>query len=108
LSACSTRPFSLPREVLPTLGGVRDAEIVRPLPHARERRDGSHERGSTNIVGRLKDGRTFDQARAELGRVDHRLRREHPDFYPANSGLTFDPVRSASRWWAACGSRSSS
>ena len=83
--------FSLPREVLPTLGGVRDAEIVRPLPLAP---NAATVRTSEdyNIVAKLQRGRTFDAARAELDALTVRLRREHPEFYPANSGLTFDPV----------------
>jgi predicted permease len=83
--------FSLPREVLPTLGGVRDAEIVRPLPLAANAAT-VRTNEDYNIVARLKAGRTLDQSRAELDALTARLRREHPEFYPANSGLTFDPV----------------
>jgi predicted permease len=83
--------FTLPREVLPTLGGVRDAEIVRPLPHpataANVRTNEDY-----NIVARLRAGGSLEQARAELDSLTARLRRERPDLYPPNSGLTFDPV----------------
>jgi predicted permease len=83
--------FSLPREVLPTLGGVRDAEVVRPLPLAPDAAT-IRTNEDYNIVGKLRSGRTIAQARAELDALTVRLRREHPEFYPPNSGLTFDPV----------------
>ena len=37
--------FSLPREVMPTLGGAEDAEIVLPLPLAANAADSSQSRG---------------------------------------------------------------
>ena len=83
--------FSLPREVLPTLGGVRDAEIVRPLPLAANAAT-VRTNEDYNIIGKVRAGRSFDQLRAELDTLTLRLRREHPEVYPANSGLTFDPV----------------
>jgi putative ABC transport system permease protein len=83
--------FTLPREVMPTLGGAENAEIVIPLPlpadapRIRNRED-------YNIVGRLKRGVTLAQAQADMDAITARLRREHPDFYPPNGGLTFDIV----------------
>jgi predicted permease len=80
--------FSLPREVLPTLGVVDDAEILLPLPlpaNAAQVRN----REDYNIVARLTPGATIEQARAELDALTARLRQEHPDFYPPNGGLTF-------------------
>jgi predicted permease len=80
--------FSLPREVLPTLGVVEDAEILLPLPlpaNAAQVRN----REDYNIVARVKPSATIEQARAELDALTARLRQEHPDFYPPNGGLTF-------------------
>jgi predicted permease len=80
--------FSLPREVMPTLGVVDDAEVVLPLPlpaNAAEIRN----REDYNILATLAPGATLDQARAELDTLTARLRRAHPDFYPPNGGLTF-------------------
>ncbi len=80
--------FSLPREVMPTLGVVDDAEIVLPLPlpaNAAEIRN----REDYNILATLAPGAGIEQARAELNALTARLRREHPDFYPQNGGLTF-------------------
>jgi predicted permease len=80
--------FSLPREVMPTLGVVDDAEVVLPLPLAANAAE-IRNREDYNIIATLKPGATIEQARAELDTLTARLRREHPDFYPPNGGLTF-------------------
>ena len=80
--------FALPREVMPTLGVVEDADIVLPLPLAANAAE-VRNREDYNILATLAPGATLDQARAELDTLTARLRREHPDFYPPNGGLTF-------------------
>jgi predicted permease len=83
--------FALPREVMPTLDGAEDAEVVLPLPlgpDAATRRD----REDYNIVGKLKRGLDVAAAQAEMDAITARLRREHPVEYPANGGLTFGIV----------------
>ena len=83
--------FSLPREVLPTLGGAEQAEILVPLglgPEAATNRD--HE--DYNILGKLKRGVSIEQARAEMDTITAGLRQDHPDLYPPNGGLTFGIV----------------
>lgn len=85
------RSFSLPREVLPTLGGAEQAEILLPLPlapDAAQNRD--HE--DYNIIGKLKKGVTLQQAQAEMDTITAGLRRDHPTNYPPNGGLTFGVV----------------
>ena len=83
--------FSLPHEVLPTLGMADDGEIFLPLPMQagaatfRGRED-------YNIIGKLKSGVTVAQAQAEMDRLTARLRQEHPATYPPNGGLTFSVV----------------
>jgi predicted permease len=83
--------FSLPREVVPTLGGAENAEIIVPLPLAA---DAAQIRTAEdyNIVAKLKPGVSLAQARAEMDALTARLRRDHPAFYPPNSGLTFSIV----------------
>ena len=83
--------FSLPREVLPTLGGAENSEILLPLPLAA---DAATIRIAEdyNIVARLKPGVLVEAAQAELDALTARLRRDHPDVYPPNSGLTFSVV----------------
>ena len=85
------RSFSLPREVMPTLNGAEEAEILLPLPMAGDAAsDRDHE--DYNIVARLRSGVSAAQAQAEMDTLTARLRREHPDLYPANGGLTFGVV----------------
>jgi predicted permease len=83
--------FALPREVMPTLNGAEDAEIVLPLPLAT---DAVTFRGREdyNVLGKLKPGVRVEQAQAEMDAITARLRQEHPDLYPPNGGLTFDIV----------------
>ena len=83
--------FSLPREVMPTLDGAEQAEILVPLPlaaDAAQNRD--HE--DYNIVGKLKPAVSVRQAQAEMDTLTWRLRHDHPEVYPANGGLTFGIV----------------
>src|SRR5580704_10527908 len=85
------RTFSLPREVLPTLGGAEQADILLPLPlpaDAAQNRD--HE--DYNIIGKLKPGVSTAQAQAEMDAITARLRHDYPKVYPPNGGLTFGIV----------------
>ena len=85
------RSFTLPRDVMNTLGGAEDAEVLLPLqlgPGAAGRRNGE----DFNILARLKPGVSVAQAQAEMDALTARLRQEHPDFYPPNGGLTFSVV----------------
>jgi len=85
------RSFSLPREVMPTLDGAEQAEILLPLPlpaNAAQNRD--HE--DYNIIGKLKPGITVQQAQAEMDTITARLRHDFPEVYPPNGGLTFGIV----------------
>src|SRR5579862_2262981 len=85
------RSFSLPREVMPTLDGAEQAEILLPLPlpaNAAHNRD--HE--DYNIMGKLKPGVSVQQAQAEMDTITARLRHEFPEVYPPNGGLTFGIV----------------
>ena len=85
------RSFALPREVLPTLGGAEQSDVLVPLvfaPGAATNRD--HE--DYNIIGKLKRGVSLTQARAEIDTITAKLRHDHPDVYPPNGGLTFGIV----------------
>jgi predicted permease len=85
------RSFSLPREIMPTLDGAEQAEILLPLPlptDATQNRD--HE--DYNIIGKLKSGVSAQQAQAEMDTITARLRHEYPEVYPPNGGLTFSIV----------------
>ena len=83
--------FALPREVMPTLNGAENAELVLPLPlgpKAAEFRG----REDYNIIGALKPGTSTGAAQAEMDAITARLRRDHPEVYPPNGGLTFSIV----------------
>jgi predicted permease len=83
--------FDVPREVMPTLGGAEHAEIVLPLPLSA---DAARIRNAEdyNIIGKLKPGVTHTEAQAEMDAITAWLRREHPNVYPQNGGLTFSIV----------------
>ena len=83
--------FSLPREVLPTLGGAEQADILLPLPLS-PAAPRTRDREDYNLVGKLKPGVTHRQAQAEMDAITARLRRDYPDLYPPNGGLTFSIV----------------
>jgi predicted permease len=44
------------------------------------------------VIGKLKPGVPIEQAQAEMDAITARLRRAHPDVYPATGGLTFSVV----------------
>jgi predicted permease len=83
--------FRLPREVLPTLGVVADGDIFLPLPL---RADAATTRTSEdyNLIGLLKPGVSVAAAQAEMDTLTAHLRKEHPEVYPPNGGLTFSVV----------------
>jgi predicted permease len=80
--------FSLPREVLPTLDGAEEADLLLPMPFSS---DAAEIRGHEdyNIMAKLRPGVSIEQARAEMETITARLRQAHPEVYPANGGLTF-------------------
>ena len=84
--------FSLPQEVVPLLYGTEQAEIFLPLPldPAADSLVRDHE--DYNIVGKLKPGISVTQAQAEMDTITARLRRQFPENYPPNGGLTFSIV----------------
>jgi predicted permease len=83
--------FTLPREVLPTLGGAENSEVLLHLPLAADAAT-ARNREDYNIVARLRTGVSVSQAQAAMNTITSRLRQEHPDFYPSNGGLTFSIV----------------
>ncbi|MBZ5572164.1 MAG: ABC transporter permease [Acidobacteriia bacterium] len=85
------RSFALPREVMPTLDGAEQADILLPLPLGPEAsRIRDHE--DYNIIGKLKPDVSVKQAQAEMDTITARLRRDYPTVYPPNGGLTFGIV----------------
>ncbi|MEO6236150.1 MAG: ABC transporter permease, partial [Vicinamibacterales bacterium] len=83
--------FSLPHEVLPTLGNAEDAHLVIPLPMAPAAAQ-ARNREDYNIIGRLRPGVPAAQVQREMDGLTTRLRRDFPQWYPPNGGLTFAVV----------------
>jgi predicted permease len=83
--------FSLPRSVLPTLGVVEDSDVFVPLPLAA---DAAEVRTAEdyNLIARLRPEVAIDTAQAQLDALTARLRRDHPEVYPAGGQLTFSAV----------------
>jgi predicted permease len=83
--------FALPREVLPLLDGTEQADIFLPLPLAPNAAQ-IRTNEDYNLVGKLKPGVSVVEAQAELDTITARLRRDYPENYPPNGGLTFSVV----------------
>ncbi len=84
--------FSLPQEVLPLLDGTEQAEIFLPLPLAPAATSQVRDHEDYNIIGKLKPGVSLPQAQAEMDTITATLRRQFPENYPPNGGLTFSIV----------------
>src|SRR5499427_6293758 len=84
--------FTLSQEVLPLLYGTDQAEIFLPLPLAPAAASQVRDHEDYNIVGKLKPGVSLPQAEAEMATITARLRRDFPESYPPNGGLTFSIV----------------
>ncbi len=83
--------FTLPREVLPTLGGAEQAELLLSLPLGADAPT-IRTREDYNVVARLAPGVGVAVAQARMDALTTRLRRDHPTVYPANGRLMFGVV----------------
>lgn len=83
--------FSLPREVLPTLGVVADGDIYLPLPLGADAAT-VRTREDYNIIALRAPGVTVAAAQSEMDALTASLRETYPDVYPPNGGLTFSVV----------------
>src|SRR5438034_4131728 len=91
----STSNHPLPRSTLfpytTLFRSTEQAEIFLPLPLAPAASQvRTHE--DYNIVGKLKPEVSLAQAQAEMDTITAPLRRDFPDNYPPNGGLTFSIV----------------
>lgn len=85
------RSFALPREVLPTLNGAERADVLVSLPLGPDA-DSARGHEDYNLLGKLRSGVSVREAQARLDSLTARLRRDHPEVYPPNGGLTFSVV----------------
>jgi len=70
-------------------GEITEIFLSLPLSAAAPR---TRDREDYNIIGRLTPGVSTGQAQAEMDTITARLRRDHPEVYPPNGGLTFSVV----------------
>lgn len=83
--------FSLHKEVMPTVNGVQRADVFLPLPMSdadRTNRGGE----DYNLFARLKPGVTVAKAQADMDVIAQQMKRQYPQNYPANGGLTLSVV----------------
>jgi predicted permease len=79
--------FLLNKEVMPTVGGVEQAEMLLPLPMSEK--DLSQQGDENyNLLARLKPGATIPQAQAQLNGAVRQLEQEHPDTYPPSRAFS--------------------
>jgi predicted permease len=83
--------FTLPHEVLPTLYGPEQPDVFLPFPLG-PKAAGVRTHEDYNIVGKLRPGVSLVHAQAEMDTLTARLRRDYPESYPPNGGLTFGIV----------------
>ncbi|MDX2030127.1 MAG: ABC transporter permease [Blastocatellia bacterium] len=83
--------FSLGKEVMPTVNGIQRADVLLPLPLSeadRTKRGGE----DFNIFAKLKPGVSVAAAQADMNAIAEQMKRQYPDSYPANGGLTLSVV----------------
>ncbi|MGH9838506.1 MAG: ABC transporter permease [Blastocatellia bacterium] len=83
--------FSLHKEVMLTVNGIGRADLFLPLQFSeadRTKRGGE----DFNIFARLKPGVTVAAAQADMDRIAAQMKRQYPENYPANGGLTLSVV----------------
>src|SRR5215470_3947865 len=85
------REFSLTKEVMLTVNAIEKADLLLPLPMAESARSN---RGNEdfNIFARLKPGVTVAQAQADMDLIAARMKRQYPENYPPQGGLTISVV----------------
>jgi putative ABC transport system permease protein len=83
--------FSLNKEVMPTVNGIRKSDVLLPMPMSETDRTN---RGNEdyNIFARLKPGITVAQAQAEMDSLAEQMKQQYPANYPPNGGLTISVV----------------
>jgi predicted permease len=83
--------FTLSKEVLPTVNGIRRADVLLPLPMSAA--DRSNRGGEDfNILAKRKPAVSWAQAQAEMDGLAEQMKRQYPENYPANGRLTLSVV----------------
>ncbi|MEW6210936.1 MAG: ABC transporter permease [Acidobacteriota bacterium] len=82
-----SQDFSINKEVMPAVNGIERVDLLLPLPMSKSARTN---RGNEdfNIFARLKPGASIAEAQAEMDALAARMKREYPEAYPPDGGLT--------------------
>jgi predicted permease len=83
--------FVFNKEIMPAVNGIQSVDLLLPLPlneTARTNRGGE----DFNIFAKLKPGVTVEKAQADMNVLAARMKRDYPQNYPPNGGLTISVV----------------
>ena len=83
--------FVFNKEVMPAVNGIQNVDLLLPLPlgeNARTNRGGE----DFNLFAKLKPGVTLERAQADMNVLAQRMKRDYPQNYPPNGGLTVSVV----------------
>jgi putative ABC transport system permease protein len=83
--------FVFNKEIMPAVNGIQNVDLLLPLPlneTARTNRGGE----DFNIFAKLKPGVSVEKAQADMNVLAARMKRDYPQNYPPNGGLTVSVV----------------
>jgi predicted permease len=83
--------FVFNKEIMPAVNGIQNVDLLLPLPlneTARSNRGGE----DFNVFAKLKPGLTVERAQADMNVLAARMKRDYPQNYPPNGGLTVSVV----------------
>jgi predicted permease len=83
--------FVFNKEIMPAVNGITNVDLLLPLPlneTARSNRGGE----DFNIFAKLKRGVPVENAQADMNVLAARMKRDYPQNYPPNGGLTISVV----------------
>ena len=83
--------FVFNKQVMPAVNGIQTVDLLLPLPlpeTARTNRGGE----DFNVFAKLRPGVTLEKAQADMNVLAARMKRDYPQNYPPNGGLTISVV----------------
>jgi predicted permease len=83
--------FLFNKEIMPAVNGIQNVDLLLPLPlneTARANRGGE----DFNVFAKLKPGVSIEKAQADMDVLASRMKRDYPQRYPPNGGLTVSVV----------------
>ena len=83
--------FVFNKEIMPAVNGIQNVDLLLPLPlneTARSNRGGE----DFNVFAKLRAGVPLEKAQADMNVLAARMKRDYPQNYPPNGGLTISVV----------------